>query len=125
MQQLAHIFHLIEQKYNYSLEKDPTRATHVPYMTGLQYGLDGLDDKIVANASAHLEDELGNILRDFCNLIYTLQKEWYIDSTHNVWERALDKYEERVWGIKEWKDRNHSKWIQKERLFQEQVLKNS
>jgi len=125
MQQVDHIFHLVEQKYNYSLQRDPTWATHVPYMTSLQHSIKTIENEISANRSAHLEDELGDILWDFCNMIYTLKKEWYIDSYHNVWERALDKYEERVWGVKEWISREHTKWLQKQRLFQEQVLKNS
>ncbi len=124
MQQLAHLLHLIEQKYNYSLDKNPTWATHVPYLTNLQHDLQKVEELITANNSAHLEDMLWSIMRDFYNSIYTLQKEGYIDSVHNVMERALDTYEERLSWIKEWTDRETTKWIQKERLFQEQVLKN-
>lgn len=125
MQQLAHIFHLIEQKYNYSLEKNPTRATHVPYLTNIQLDITWVEELITANNSAHLEDKLGSIMRDFYNTLYTLQKEGYIDSVHNVMERALETYEERLSWVQEWIDRETTKGIQKERLFQEQVLKNN
>ncbi len=125
MQQLAHIFHLIEKKYDYSLEKDPTRATHVPYLTSLQHELKHVEELIVANNSVHLEAKLWSLLWDYCNMLHTLQKEGYIDSVHNVMERTLETYEERVDGIKEGTEREDTKWVQKERLFQEQVLKNS
>lgn len=124
MQQIAHIFHLIEQKYNYNLTKDPPRATHVPYLTNLQLDLTNVEELITANNSARLEDKLGGILRDFCNTLYTLQKEGYIDSIHTVMERWLETYEERLSWIDSGIDRETTKGIQKERLFQEQVLKN-
>jgi hypothetical protein len=58
MQQIAHIFHLIEQKYSYSLKKNPTRATHVPYLTNIQHDIKSIEECITANNSAHLEDKL-------------------------------------------------------------------
>ncbi len=125
MQQFSHIFHLVEQKYNYSLQKDAPRATHVPYLTNLQLDMSSIQDQIRANNNVKLEADLWGVLRDFCNMIYTLEKEWYIDSVYSVIERTLETYEERVNGVKEWQDREASKWLQKERLFQEQVLRNS
>ena len=125
MQQVSHIFHLVEQKYNYSLQKDAPRATHVPYMSSLQHALTSIDEEIRANNCVKLEADLWWILRDFCNMIYTLEKEWYIDSVHTILERTLDTYEERVNGIKEGEDREARAWIQKERLFQEQAVRNS
>jgi hypothetical protein len=64
-------------------------------------------------------------MRDFLNTLYTLQKEGYIDSVHSVMERALETYEERLSWEHEGRDRETTKGMQKKRLFQEQVLRNS
>jgi len=117
MQQFDHIFHLVGQKYYYNLEKDPTRATHVPYMSKLQYDSILLEEEITANNVWPLEEILWSMLRDYCNLVYTLQKEGYIDSVYNVLEKTLETYERRVSQTDEEKSTDSLSRLQRQRLF--------
>ena len=48
----------------------------------------------------YLEDELGDVLWDYLNLLENLQKEGKIESIEKVFQRANKKYSERINGIK-------------------------
>ncbi len=126
MHHMSHIFHLVEQKYEYSLRKDTTRATHVPYFKAIQHFISQLEEHIRANNTEALETELSDILRDYCNLLHTLEKEWYINQKKNIFDKCLEKYEERVSGHRDESiDRTETKTLQSSRLFHKQVLSDN
>lgn len=74
----------------------------------------------------HLEDELGDVLRVYLNLLEILEHEWKISSLESVLNRAEKKFEERItfisgaegeeWKAQAWQD---IKKIQKQRLAEE------
>ena len=76
-------------------------------------------EEIDQDRKAYLEDELGDVLWDYLNLVLSLEKEKGI-KLEDVLERATRKYEERIFGIENgipWKE---IKEKQKVALAQEQ-----
>ena len=79
-----------------------------------------VEEAISSQGIAHIEDELGDVLWDYLNLLRCLSTERNI-SIESVFERALRKYDERISGIENgvlWKD---TKTKQKERLYKESL----
>lgn len=93
---LSSFLALVEEKYNHEHVHDPHRATHVPYLNGLRDEVAEVAEEIKPDNHVYLEDELGDMLRDSFNLIYTLAKQGYIRSPEAVLERAIRKYRERM-----------------------------
>ncbi len=63
-------------------------------------------EEIAQDRNVYLEDELGDVLWDYLNLVLSLEKEKAI-KLEAVLERAAQKYEERISGIENgilWKD---------------------
>lgn len=73
-----------------------------------------------AGNQVHLEDELGDILWDYLNLLTNLQKEGKIESIEKVFQRANKKYNERITGIQNNINWEETKIKQKAELKQEQ-----
>jgi NTP pyrophosphatase (non-canonical NTP hydrolase) len=73
-----------------------------------------------AGNQVHLEDELGDILWDYLNLLTNLQKEGKIESIEKVFQRANKKYDERITGIQNNINWEETKIKQKVELKQEQ-----
>ena len=77
-------------------------------------------EEIAQDRKPYLEDELGDVLWDYLNLVLALEKEKGI-KLEDVLERAARKYEERVSGMEKgipWKD---TKEKQKSALEKEQA----
>lgn len=89
------------------------------YLSEIKKEVDEVVEEIPKSRECYLEDELGDVLWDYLNIVLALEKEQGIDLT-SVIQRASQKYEERVSGIESgllWKD---VKTKQKERLAREQ-----
>lgn len=72
--------------------------------------------------AVYLEDELWDILWDYMNLIYLLEREWKIDAW-KVLERSVKKYSERTNALENWMTWDEIKKIQKQKLLQEHNAK--
>ena len=70
------------------------------------------------NNSVYLEDELWDVLWDYINLIFLLEKEWRIDAS-SVFKKMLEKYEERVHALE-----NNVSWSEVKKTQKEELLKD-
>ncbi|MFC3153456.1 MazG nucleotide pyrophosphohydrolase domain-containing protein [Litoribrevibacter euphylliae] len=76
------------------------------YLTELKHEIDEVIEEIPRNRACYLEDELGDVLWDYLNILLALERESGIDMG-SVISRACRKYEERISGIENgqlWKD---------------------
>jgi NTP pyrophosphatase (non-canonical NTP hydrolase) len=91
------------------------------YLAEFTKELAEVEEALSTGSVAHLEDELGDVLWDYLNLLQCLSAEKNI-SISSVFERALQKYEERISGLENgilWKE---TKEKQKKRLHEESLL---
>lgn len=91
---------------------------HLLYLNWIKDEIQEVKDELKPNNTVYLEDELWDILRDYINLVITLEVEWLITDSHKVFEKAWTKYSERTDDGKEYtvKRRNKIKTKQKELL---------
>ncbi|WP_062270109.1 MazG nucleotide pyrophosphohydrolase domain-containing protein [Endozoicomonas arenosclerae] len=90
------------------------------YFREIKLELDEVAEELDANRQCYLEDELGDVLWDYLNLLLCLEDEGKI-SAEKVFERALQKYSERMTGIQQGTSWAEVKQKQKQRLAQEQA----
>ncbi len=119
---LKKILKIVKQKHEIDKNQD-WYQWYGSYFQALQDEVKEVQPEIKENNSIHLEDELGDILRDYLNLVESLVAEGKITSLEKVLSRAEQKYTERVEAIldaklKDW-TWNRIKKLQKERLAQE------
>lgn len=96
------------------------------YFDALVWEVEEVQEELKADNKVHLEDELGDILRVYLNLLESLENEWKIESLESVLNRAEKKFEERIshiskapdksWKAQAWQD---IKKIQKQSLAEE------
>jgi len=90
------------------------------YVEEIQKEIQEVAEEIAQDRKPYLEDELGDVLWDYLNLVLALEKEKGI-KLNDVLKRAARKYEERISGVENgilWKD---IKEKQKAALAQEQA----
>ncbi len=68
------------------------------YIEGLRTEIEEVTEEIPKRRRVYLEDELGDVLWDYLNILLCLESEADI-SIPSVLSRALRKYEERVSGV--------------------------
>ncbi len=76
------------------------------YLVELKSEIDEVAEELANNRDCYLEDELGDVLWDYLNLLVSLEKERGL-KTQNILARACKKYEQRVSGVEtgeQWKD---------------------
>ena len=76
------------------------------YLAEIKNEVDEVIEELPKSRKCYLEDELGDILWDYLNILTALEKEVGID-TKAVLARACRKYEERISGIEtgnKWSD---------------------
>lgn len=118
---------LVQKKYEFNKlqsEKNPDSEYYKKYITGKCY-FDFLHDEIQEakeelqqNNSVYLEDELSDILWNYCSMLQCLEEEWYI-TQENVIERCFKKYSQRTNGIESWVPWEDIKLKQKQELKKE------
>jgi len=74
------------------------------YLAEIKNEVDEVIEEIPKSRKCYLEDELGDVLWDYLNILVALEKEVSID-LEAVLKRACEKYEERISGIE-----NGKKW---------------
>ena len=89
------------------------------YFSEIKLELDEVAEEIKSGRQCYLEDELGDVLWDYLNLLICLEHEGKA-SVSKVFERSLNKYRERVDGISRGESWLDIKQRQKKRLADEQ-----
>ena len=90
------------------------------YINELHKELNEVAQEIGINRQCYLEDECGDLLWDYLNLLKSLEQEGEINISR-VFQRAQEKYEERWQALQSGISWQAIKEIQKERLAQEQA----
>lgn len=90
---------LIQDKYTYQTIHDPAYNQPDIYMQGMIDEVTEVQDELKSDNHIYLEDELGDMLWDYMNLLYTCQQDGKIRSRQDVFQRSMAKYSERVTDI--------------------------
>lgn len=91
------------------------------YLSEIKKEVDEVIEEIPKSRQCYLEDELGDILWDYLNILTALKQERGIEP-EAVLNRACQKYEQRVSGIEAGKTWSDIKIVQKELLEKEHQL---
>lgn len=110
---------IIQQKYNIWEKTRPEWNNAEMYLKWLIDEVKEVWDEIKDKNSIYLEDELWDILWDYLNVLFYLEKEWKITSWKKVFERSFGKYTERVSDQWKWILWKQTKEKQKARLQEE------
>lgn len=90
------------------------------YLSEIVKEIDEVVEEIPKNRVCYLEDELGDVLWDYLNILCALESEAEI-SVQSVLNRAYKKYEERISGVESGRLWNEIKERQKVALESEQA----
>ena len=93
------------------------------YISEIRKEIEEVIEELPKNRPCYLEDELGDVLWDYLNIILCLQKEAGV-TIEGILSRACKKYDERISGIENGKLWNDIKSKQKEDLAFEQEKQN-
>ncbi|MBT3322568.1 MAG: nucleotide pyrophosphohydrolase [Anaerolineae bacterium] len=96
----------IAKRKNLFDEKNPWSNGSSTYLEEIQKELHEVIEELPKNRKNYLEDELGDVLWDYLNLVLALEDEAGIELS-NVLKRASSKYNERISGIENgilWKE---------------------
>ncbi len=96
--------------------------SHKIYLEEMQNEIKEMEEELKKDNSVYLEDELGDIFWDYLNLIYSLEKEWYI-LKENIFTRCKEKFWERVTALEDWRTWEEIKLKQKQKLKEEHSTK--
>jgi len=89
------------------------------YLEEIKKELIEVEDELKLGKQIYIEDELGDVLWDYLNLLINLESENKI-KVENVFERSRKKYFERINGINNGISWNEIKTKQKLELFEQQ-----
>lgn len=108
-------------KLKYQLDKNRNWSNDSSnYLEEIKKELDEVKAEVIADRPCYLEDELGDVLWDYLNLLNSLEAEGKIQ-LGSVFNRAKNKYQERVNAIKSGENWSDIKRSQKQRLAKEQA----
>ncbi|KZN62110.1 hypothetical protein N473_21430 [Pseudoalteromonas luteoviolacea CPMOR-1] len=94
MRDLKSLLDIAKRKYVYD-QTNSWYSGSETYLSALKDELAEVLEEIPKQRICHLEDELGDILWNYLNIILALEKESGIDM-HSIFNRAVKKYEQRV-----------------------------
>jgi NTP pyrophosphatase (non-canonical NTP hydrolase) len=123
MKEIDALLDLAREKYLFEKEQKTSRDTHTHYLSWLPEEIAEVQQEVRPDNQIYLENELSDVLRDYLNILYTLEQEWLISSYVNVFDTAYKKYEERVHDKMKGIGREETKARQKKRLIQHHIQK--
>jgi NTP pyrophosphatase (non-canonical NTP hydrolase) len=91
------------------------------YLSEIKNEIDEVIEELPKNRVCYLEDELGDVLWDYLNILINLEKESGVN-VESILNRACKKFEERISGIENGELWKEIKSKQKEVLEHEQAL---
>ncbi|KID57137.1 nucleotide pyrophosphohydrolase [Pseudoalteromonas luteoviolacea] len=118
MRDLESLLDIAKRKYVYD-QTNSWYSGSETYLSALKDELAEVLEEIPKQRICHLEDELGDILWNYLNIILALEKESGVDM-HSVLNRAVKKYEQRVSTIEQGGSWQRVKEKQKKMLEEEQ-----
>lgn len=114
---LLDMLELVQKKHQIDQLSDWSEGS-VTYFDAMRAELTEVEEELLSGRTCYLEDELGDVLWDYMNLLLNLESEGQI-SLANVFARAVNKYNERITGLQNGNTWDSVKDIQKQRLAQE------
>lgn len=99
IENIKKLLEIVEDKYNIDSQRDWSKGS-ITYLDELKKEIAEVEEVINSGYKVYLEDELGDVLWDYFNLLVNLENEEKID-LNKVFERVLKKYSQRITGIKE------------------------
>ncbi len=105
MKQFENLLNIARRKNKFD-ETNSWASGSKTYLDEIRKEIDEVSDEIPKKRNNFLEDELGDVLWDYLNIVLSLEKESGI-KVESVLNRACKKYEERISGIEQgklWKD---------------------
>lgn len=108
------LLQLVIRKYSIDTSRDWSKGSQT-YFEELFKELQEVKEELEKGTGPHLEDELGDVLWDFCCLLENLEQEGKI-TKDNVFKRSFEKYHERISGIEEGNSWEEIKRYQKNKL---------
>jgi NTP pyrophosphatase (non-canonical NTP hydrolase) len=109
------LFAIAQRKHRFD-ETNPWCEGSQTYFSGLHSEIHEVAQELADGHREDLEEELGDVLWDYLNLLLCLNKEDKI-SIDAVLNRTIDKFEERVSGIEQGEAWSAIKARQKQRRF--------
>jgi len=94
---IKNILKLVDEKFIIDKKRTWSQGSKT-YLNCVKGEIKEVEDEILKKRKNHLEDELGDILWSYLNLLKNLQEEKLIDMK-KVFERCSRKYAERIFGI--------------------------
>jgi NTP pyrophosphatase (non-canonical NTP hydrolase) len=86
----------IATKYNLHAVNEAEWNDRKKYTNGLIDEVKEVEQEVKDSNAVYLEDELGDILWDYMNLLHVLHQDGKIDSIESVFQRSLKKYGQRI-----------------------------
>jgi len=123
VENIAKLFDIAKKKNQFDQNHSWSQGSST-YLAEMKKELAEVEEEIPLDRICYLEDELGDVLWDYLNMLLCLEKEKNI-SAHNVFKRAHQKYEERIAGIESGVKWAKIKAGQKERLAAEYILEKT
>lgn len=122
MQQFAQLLKIVRRKSIIDQNNDWSEGS-ITYLNEIQKEIQEVLDELTKNRNCYLEEELGDVLWDYLNILIALEKERAV-SVDSILNRCCQKYEERISGIEKGELWKNIKTIQKTRLVTEQQENN-
>ncbi|EID0034552.1 nucleotide pyrophosphohydrolase [Vibrio alginolyticus] len=97
MKEFDMLLRIVERKAEFD-QTNPWSNGSETYLAEMKKEIDEVSEEISKNRQCYLEEELGDVLWDYLNVLTAIKKEQGI-CLKAVLTRAIKKYEERVSGI--------------------------
>ncbi len=117
MEEFEKLLDIAKRKTNFDKNNSWSNGSET-YLTEIKKEVDEVIEEIPKSRKCYLEDELGDVLWDYLNVLTALEKEVGIDP-QAVLLRACRKYDERVSGIESGEFWSDIKSRQKQALAKE------
>lgn len=116
---LCGLIYLARAKYEIDQRGSCSNGSET-YIRALKNQIEGIIEELPKNRVSHLEDELGDLIWDYLNMLVCLESEKNI-CLESLFRRACQKYDERVSGVQSGHKWDEIKQKQKEKLALEEV----
>ena len=110
MKELDKLIKLVGYKHQIDLKRGEAKYMDSDWLlNAIVEEVQEVKEEILPNNTAHLEDELSDILWGWLSIVEKLKDEGYVSSHEAILERGLKKYEERILALKG-DERDHEIW---------------
>lgn len=119
MKYLDKLIEVTKRKYEIDKTNSWSKGS-ITYLFEIINEIKEVEEELTHDRICYLEDELGDILWDYLNLVINLENERGVELS-SIIERAFNKYDERISGIENCISWDIIKENQKEKLNNEQI----